>query len=152
MQPFQLEREHDAEEPDNEESESKHIDYVESSYQGLPQDDERADDGQDAESQVPTPPAGAVTSEVGGIAYGREPPEHEPESYDERNDFHADQGVGYEVDAENEVDDSSGHIPAPGGKVVPVAKGENDFDDTGDKHRDTENDAQCDVTAYGSEQ
>ena len=100
----------------------------------MPQYDQGADNGKDAESHVPAPVASAVTFEVDGVAGGGEAPEHKPEGDDKRNDFHADHGIGNQVDAENNVDDSSHDIPAPAWHTFSIADCKEDFQDTAYQH------------------
>ena len=57
MKAFQFEGQHDTEESDDQESECQHIYNVEGTYGRLPQDDQRTNDGEDAESHVPSPDA-----------------------------------------------------------------------------------------------
>lgn len=99
MKAFQFEGQHDTEESDDQESECQHIYNVEGTYGRLPQDDQRTNDGEDAESHVPSPLTGAITLQVHRIACGRETAEHHPEGDYERYDFHAEQRIGYQVDA-----------------------------------------------------
>ena len=61
MKAFQFEGQHDTEESDDQESECQHIYNVEGTYGRLPQDDQRTNDGEDAESHVPSPLTGAIT-------------------------------------------------------------------------------------------
>ena len=75
----QLESEHDAEDADDEQCVCCQVDQRESPGHGLPEDAERAEYGQDTESEVPSPMGDAVTVEVHAVADGREPAEHEPE-------------------------------------------------------------------------
>ena len=96
MKAFQFEGQHDTEESDDQESECQHIYNVEGTYGRLPQDDQRTNDG---ESHVPSPLTGAITLQVHRIACGRETAEHHPEGDYERYDFHAEQRIGYQVDA-----------------------------------------------------
>jgi hypothetical protein len=100
----------------------------------------RAQDGKNTESHVPAPVAGSVTFQVDGIAGGGEPSEHKPEGYDERDNFHADHRIGNQVNTQNEVDESSYDIPPPARDTFPVAKSEDDFQNTAYQHRYTEND------------
>ena len=96
--------------------------------------------GKDTESHVPAPVASTIAFQVDRVTGGGEAAEHEPKGYDKRNDFHADHGIGNQVDAENNVDDSSHDIPAPARHTFSIANCKEDFQDTAYQHRYAEND------------
>ena len=146
MQIPQFERKHDAEKSDDEESKGNHVDHVQCTYCRLPQNEQRTENGKNAESHVSSPIAGAIPFEVHRITGGRETTEHKPKGNEERNDFHADLRVGHEVNADDEVDDTAGKIPAPTGYML-VAYCKKDFKNTTDQHGNTEDTAQGYVTA-----
>ena len=60
----------DTEEAYNQECKRNHVHGVKGAYCRLPQDDERADDGKNTESNIPSPVSCSVSFEVHGIAYG----------------------------------------------------------------------------------
>ena len=99
MKAFQFEGEHDPEETDDQEGECQHVYNVKCTHGRLPEYDQRTNDGEDAESHVPSPLTGAITLQVHRIACGGETAEHHPEGDYERYDFHAEQRIGYQVDA-----------------------------------------------------
>lgn len=141
MQSFQLEEEHHTDESDDEEGKSEQIDDVESTDGGLPKDDERTEYGEYAESHIPTPLWGSVTFQVYGIACGGETAKHHPECDDERNHFHTEQGIGYQVETQDEINGATGNVPSPRGEALAIAQSKGDFDDATCQHGDAEYDA-----------
>ena len=137
----QLERKHDTENSDDEESKRNHVHCIECSNGRLPQYQQRAKDGKDSESHVPAPVTGAVAFQVDGIAGGGEAAEHKPKGYDERNDFHADHRVGDEINAQYDVYQPASNIPTPTGDTLFITEGEYNFQYTACQHGCAEYDA-----------
>lgn len=104
MQSFQLEGENDTETSDNKKSDGQHIEHGNSTKSRLPDDSHRAKDSQNAKHQIPPPVLCAIAFQICGIATQCKPSEHQPESNNKRNQFHADQRIEYQIMASSVTD------------------------------------------------
>lgn len=113
MQSFQLEGENDTETSDNKKSDGQHIEHGNSTKSRLPDDSHRAKNSQNAKHQIPPPVLCAIAFQICGIATQCKPSEHQPESNNKRNQFHADQRIEYQINTYQQINNTSGKIPSP---------------------------------------
>ena len=123
-------------------------DDVEGSEQGMKDNQEGENQGENASRQHPTPVGYAIGLHNGGLSDKVDACEHKEKAYQVGQYICRPNQVAQQDETDDQVENADCQSPAPV-VVTPVGEGIDDFTDTVHNEHDAEIDGQCEVGFYG---